>query len=375
MNKLPPKILLSNCKMKNKQNPDFNKMKSEIRDLFNVNAYIYWCDLLLSVFFAWGLFILASVLSFENTIYYYILILLCAVSFYRAIAFTHELVHVKKGSLPWFHLIWHIFCGMPLLAPHFLYKSIHISHHSRKDYGKNTDGEYIEFGTESRWLIVLHFAYNLVIPIFSVFRFMILTIVSFSNSKLRLLVMEKMSFMGLRFTFVRKLPREKSDLFKWYCEEFSCWFLTWLVLVLILFEKIPLKLFFQWYFVMIIILTMNSLRSLGATHWYKSTGNDMSFMEQIRDSLSVTSNSVFTHIFCPVGTQYHALHHMFPGIPYHSLGRAYWHLVEKFPEEKILTETSSPSLWDTWKNLWFLPRKNDFLVKTYSDSNGNALEN
>lgn len=330
-------------------------MKSQIGDLSIVKPYIYWCDFIISSIFSWGFFLLAYFVSFKDPIYY-VFVILSGIGFYRAVAFTHELVHVKKDTLKGFRLVWHIFCGLPLLAPHFLYKNIHIAHHSRKDYGKDSDGEYLEFGTESRWLILLHFLYNLIIPIFSIFRFMILSILSLSHPKLRLFVMKKMSFMGLRFSFIRNIPSQKSEIVIWYLEEFSCCFFTWLVFIFIHFQLLSINIIFQWYAILIIVLTMNSLRTLGATHWYTSVGGNINFIDQIRDSVSITSNSILTHVFCPVGTQYHSLHHMFPFIPYHSLGAVYRYLIENFSEERILKETSCPSLFVSWKKAWLLPR-------------------
>ena len=338
--------------------PDFNKMKLGVHQISRLKPQIYWFDLMISIILAWCLFLLALNFSFKDPNFYF-LIILSAIGFYRAIAFTHELVHIKKGSLPGFHFVWHLVCGMPLFAPHFLYKGIHLAHHSKKDYGKEMDGEYIEFGTKSRWLIFAHLLFNFFLPIFSIFRFMVLPLISICHPRIRLLIMKQMSFMGLKFLFVRKIPHQKSEILIWYAEEFSCCLLSWLIFALIINGKLPINIVFQWYAILAIILTMNSLRSLGATHWYSSNGGDFSFIEQIKDSISVTSNSLFTHIFCPVGTQYHALHHMFPFIPYHDLGKVYHYLLVKFPEEKILKETSISSLVETWKKVWFLPRKNN----------------
>jgi fatty acid desaturase len=338
--------------------PDFNKMKLQVQIISKVKPLIYWFDLMISGILSWSLFYLALKITFHHPIYY-LLIILSAIGLYRVVAFTHELVHLKKGSLPGFHLVWHLICGIPLLAPHFLYKSIHIAHHSRKEYGKKTDGEYIEFGTESRRLIIVHLMYNFVIPIFSIIRFMILAIISFCHPSLRLFVMKKMSFMGLRFTFDRNIPSQKSELIAWYLEEISCCLFTWAIFGLILAGKLSVSIIFQWYVILTIILTLNSLRSIGATHWYTSRGGDTNFKDQIMDSITVTSNSLFTHLFCPVGTQYHSLHHMFPFVPYHDLSKVYHYLLYKFPEEKILLETSNSSLVQTWKKVWLLPRKNN----------------
>jgi len=336
--------------------PDLSIMKISIASQIKPSPLIYWSDLLLTAIVSWGLFYFAIKFSPTHIIYYF-LVFLSAIGLYRAVAFTHELVHLKKDAVPGFLLAWHVVCGIPLLAPHFLYRAIHVAHHSKKNYGKNSDGEYIGFGTTGRWLIAAHLLFNFLIPIVSILRFMVLAPVSLLHPGLRVFVMEKMSFMGLRFSFSRPIPTRKSELISWHVQEFSCSLLCWVVFVLLMTGTLPVIFLFQWYAVMVIILTLNSLRSLGATHWYTSNGEDLSFVDQIRDSISVTSNSLFTKILCPVGTQYHALHHMFPSIPYHSLGKVYRYLLANFPDQKIVAETSRPNLFTSWKEIWSLPRK------------------
>ncbi|CAE6516547.1 putative Fatty acid desaturase [Nitrosomonas nitrosa] len=340
----------SNC------TPDYKVMKASIADFAKPNPYIYWSDFLITTISAWGLFYLAIKASQSDGLYY-LLIFLSAIGFYRALAFTHELAHLRKGAVPGFSFIWHVICGIPFLAPHFLYRTVHVAHHSKKNYGKDTDGEYISFGTSSKWLIIAHFLFNLLIPLSSISRFMIIAPISLFNSRLRLFVMERMSFIGLKFSFSREVPIRKSEMTGWYVAEFSCCLFCWLVFASLITKTITLTFLFQWYMIIIIVLTLNSLRTLGATHWYVSEGTDLNFTDQIKDSISIRSKSLLTKILCPVGTQYHALHHMFPSIPYHSLGKVYERLLANFPEEKILLETSRPNLFASWQEVWALSRK------------------
>ncbi len=341
--------------MKTDISKSIGAMRTSIAHLADTRPIIYWVDLATTSFFSWGLFCLAIWFS-DVVLFHGLLVCLSAIGLYRAAVFTHELVHLKEGVATGFFLFWHMVCGIPLLAPHFLYRAIHQSHHSKKNYGKVTDGEYIDF-VKSRKLIVCHFLFNLIIPLSSILRFMLIAPLSLLHPSLRGVVMEKMSFMGPRFTHSRKVPTKKAELIQWHVAEFTCCFLCWFVFALIITQKLPIAIFFQWYAVMCIILTLNSLRSLGAAHWYASEGSDLSFDDQIRDSISITSNSLFTKILCPVGTQYHAIHHMFPFVPYHAQRKVYEHLRKNFPEEKILTETTRSSMFVVWKELWRLSGK------------------
>lgn len=330
-------------------------MKASITHLTKPNPFVYWSDLILTIYLSWTMFFYAEKFS-HTTFLYFFLLSLSAIGFYRAVAFTHELAHLNKGAVPGFSLFWHAVCGVPLLAPHFLYRAVHLAHHNKRHYGKMSDGEYIGFGTRSRWLIFLHLFYNFIIPLLSIFRFMILAPVSLCNDKLRLFVMKNMSFMGLKFTFTRSIPTKKTDVTNWYVAEFACSLYCWLTFLLLIANITPIIFLYQWYAIMVVVLTLNSLRSLGATHWYKSQGDELNFNEQIMDSISIKSNSLFTKILCPVETQYHGLHHMFPSIPYHALGKAHKHLLINFPNEKILQETTRNDLFSSWKEMWILPR-------------------
>jgi fatty acid desaturase len=64
---------------------------------------------------------------------------------------------------------------------------------------------------------------------------------------------------------------------------------------------------------------------------------------QLADSID-TPGAPWTELWAPVGLRYHALHHYFPGIPYHNLGTAYRRLVSNLPSEAAYRGPVSPSL-------------------------------
>lgn len=74
----------------------------------------------------------------------------------------------------------------------------------------------------------------------------------------------------------------------------------------------------------------------------------MDHKAQILDSIDTPGNLV-TEIWAPLGLRYHAVHHYFPGIPYHNLGKAYRQLTAT---QGPLDATVSPSLLASHWRLW-----------------------
>src|SRR3546814_3007575 len=48
----------------------------------------------------------------------------------------------------------------------------------------------------------------------------------------------------------------------------------------------------------------------------------LSYQAQLEDTLHITGQTWLTALLFPVGLRYHALHHLFPAMPYHAMGRS-----------------------------------------------------
>ena len=113
---------------------------------------------------------------------------------------------------------------------------------------------------------------------------------------------------------------------------------------------LPGRIFFIWLGVLTIISLLNTLRVLGA-HEYDSAGASLSREGQLSDSVD-TPGAPWTELWAPVGLRYHALHHYFPGIPYHNLGVAYRRIVSSLPRPAPYLESTSPSLIESLRALY-----------------------
>jgi fatty acid desaturase len=105
---------------------------------------------------------------------------------------------------------------------------------------------------------------------------------------------------------------------------------------------LPWRAFGVWLAVLALVSFLNTMRVLGA-HEYETDGGARSREAQLRDSID-TPGGPWTELWAPVGLRYHALHHYFPGIPYHNLGVAYRRVVATLPPRAPYLESTSPSL-------------------------------
>ena len=67
---------------------------------------------------------------------------------------------------------------------------------------------------------------------------------------------------------------------------------------------------------------INQVRTLVA-HLWENDGEAMSQTAQYLDSVNVPPPTLLPALWAPVGLRYHGVHHLLPGLPYHSLGEAH----------------------------------------------------
>ena len=97
-------------------------------------------------------------------------------------------------------------------------------------------------------------------------------------------------------------------------------------------------------------LGLNWIRNLAA-HRYANVGGEMTFAEQFEQSINIGRTSFTTLLLFPVGLRYHALHHLFPSLPYHALGKAHRRLMNAFPEESPYRRTCCPGFFTAVRDL------------------------
>lgn len=321
-----------------------------VRDLFTPNAVIYWSDFLLSA--GVGLLCFRLVqrrLEFPSLLQTVVFFISC-LALYRAALFTHELTHLRKGTFTGFRTAWNLLIGIPFLMPSFLYYT-HLAHHARKHYGTDDDGEYLPLAAGPVAGIFRYFGQVPLIPLLAVLRFLVLVPLCWISPSVRRWVQQRASSMVIDPSYVRPLP-PPSELRIWRLQETACFLYVATVAALLVAGVLPWTFLAQAWLTALVILTLNQLRTAGAHRFRHHGERELSFVDQLLDSLNYPTNPLFNSLWAPVGLRYHALHHLFPSLPYHNLGEAHRRLMERLPADSAYRQTNCPSLWSALRDLF-----------------------
>lgn len=282
---------------------------------------------------------------------------------YRCALFTHEIAHQPEREFRAFRFVWNLLVGIPFLIPSFTY-TIHLEHHRRRSYGTSHDGEYLPFGTRPVWHLLAYLGQSFFIPLLAIFRFGVLTPLTWLGKPLRDWVHQHASSMIIDPAYVRPLPSDR-QLTAIRVQEAACFgFLvlgallnvgSWLDVgrMRMLIEP---WLLLNVYMVAVSVIFINAVRTLGAHRYYydrrAAEDRPMSFTEQLLDSINYPHRPFTTTLWAPVGLQFHALHHLFPSLPYHSLRTAHKRLMAGLPTDSPYRQTESPGLLQALADLW-----------------------
>jgi fatty acid desaturase len=318
-----------------------------VSDLHEPQGAIFWTDAMGSAAVGWTAFAVA-VVSAPFSALMYAGLALATIALYRGLCFTHELTHIRRRSLSGFETAWNILFGIPLLLPSFTYQGVHQSHHNLSTYGTNADPEYLPFASSRRLMISFAIQSTLVLPALLLVRFLVMSPIGLIWRPFHRWLGVHASAFAMNPEYRREMTTALSQkMRRWEIAILGCW---GLLLMAIFRGFLPLRVLAVWYAVMVSVSFLNTARVLGA-HEYDSDGQPRSRQGQLSDSID-TPGGPWTELWAPVGLRYHALHHYFPGIPYHNLGKAYRRLVAALPQDSPYRDSTSPSLPRSLRELY-----------------------
>lgn len=287
------------------------------RDIGTARPAIYWSDMLACAVVGYAA--LAGAILVTSPWLAAACGLVAVLTLYRALLFIHEISHLHRNALPGFRAAWNVLVGIPMLTPSFMYEGVHTLHHARTRYGTAEDPEYLPLALMKPWSLPAFVLIALLAPPALVVRFAILTPLGAIFPKLRTFVWERFSALAINPAFRRRpADGEMKHRFFWQEVGASAW-------AMVLVASIPLL---GWRPLLIalavfsVVALLNQLRTLVA-HLWENDGEAMTVTAQYLDSVNVPPPSPFAAIWAPVGLRYHALHHLMPSLPYHSLGEAH----------------------------------------------------
>ena len=332
-----------------RETPAFShrEAKKLVQDLFTPKPVLYWADFLITVSIGYG-FAAIYLTTPAFSLIQIAAFLVSGLALFRVGIFIHELVHREEPSMRGFHIVWNLLFGVPFLLHSLLYRS-HLDHHYPRKFGTPDEGEYLPLASAPVRETLLYLAQIPVVPLLAAFRFLVLVPLSFLYPPSRRWLLEQWSSYTINPYYRRVIPPTE-PLGLWAVLDLLC--LLWLVAVI----GLLLKGFIPWttvgmvYGLSISTIALNWVRTLAA-HRFLNTGGNMTYVEQIEDSQTIEGRSLLTLLMFPIGLRYHALHHLFPLMPYHSMGEAHRRLMSALPEDSPYKKGIFPGLWAALREL------------------------
>ena len=308
------------------------------RDIAAARGSIYWPDMLGSA--ALGYAALTGAILLSGTLAPLACAVVAVLALYRALLFIHELTHIHKTALPGFRLAWNVLVGVPMLTPSLMYENVHTLHHARTRYGTTDDPEYLPLALMKPWSLPLFVVVALLLPIGLLVRSAVLVPLGALVPPLRRLVWARFSALSINPEFRRRPPEGQFVRMVLWQELGAS---GWALFVLAWSGTHGWRPLAIGLAVVSIVALLNQTRTLVAQLW-ENDGETMTVTGQFLDTVNVPPPGMLAEVWAPVGLRYHALHHLLPSVPYHSLAEAHRRLHGHLVENSTYTRASYPGL-------------------------------
>lgn len=287
------------------------------RDISKAMPIIYWSDMLGSAVVGYAA--LAGAILAPAIWLTVVLGVVATLALYRALLFIHELTHLHRDALPGFRTAWNLLVGIPMLTPSFMYEDGHTIHHSRKRYGTPDDPEYLPLALMKPWSLPLFVLIALLAPVGLILRYGVLAPLGLFIPALRRLNWARFSTLAINPDY-RRRPADPQNKRRFALLETGAalWGITLIASIVV----IGWRPFVVALAVFSAVAVLNQLRTLVA-HLWENEGEPMSVTAQYLDTVNVPPPGFVAALWAPVGLRYHALHHLLPSLPYHSLAEAH----------------------------------------------------
>ncbi len=210
-------------------------------------------------------------------------------------------------------------------------------------YATPQDPEYVinVFKRGSVLSILFYTMHICLFPAFVFLRFLLAPL-TFIHPSVRDFTLRRLSSFTLNWKYERDIARLDRKTFA--AVELLCWLRASAIPLAVIagvtiWTRMPLM-----YVLAASTLLFNQMRQL-ADHRFESDGERMTMPDHILDSCNYTDRDFFTWLFFPFAIKFHALHHLFPSLPYHNLESAHRHLTNQLPLDSPYHGLSQPGWW------------------------------
>ena len=308
------------------------------RDISAARPDRYWPDMLLSA--ALGYAMLTGAIMAPSLPVALGCGALAVLALYRALLFIHELTHIHRTALPGFRTAWNALVGIPMLTPSFMYEGVHTLHHARTRYGTAEDPEYLPLALMKPWSLPAFILVAALLPIGLLIRSAVLVPLGAVIPPLRRLVWARASSLSINPDFRRRaVDGDFARMVRW--QEAGAMLWAWTLLAS------PQWLGWRPLLIALAVVSatavFNQIRTLVA-HLWQNDGEPMTVTAQYLDSVNVPPPALLSGLWAPVGLRYHALHHLLPSMPYHSLGEAHRRLLAHMGQNSTYARANYPGL-------------------------------
>lgn len=319
-------------------------------DYFAVHPVRYWSDFLLSLVIAYTsatVYLVSPLGSWQQLTAFPIAVFWL----YRLGSLIHEVCHLGHHEMRVFKVTWNLLVGTMTLTPSPFFTRHHRDHHSARMYGTPEDPEYVANVLEAgNWRSALLYALHVAIfPVLVFLRFLLAPL-TFLSPRLRQLVLERASSMTMNLQYKRKIT--PFDRFAIAAVEVPCFVRAAFIPLSIAIGLAPPSRIVLLYILALTTVVMNQMRQL-ADHHFAGDGSAVSLESHVLDSCNFTGRDPLTWLFFPFSIRYHALHHLFPSMPYHNLKAAHEHLVRQLPADSPYRGLDQPGWWSVARRTVF----------------------
>jgi len=321
-------------------------------DFFRVSPARYWLDFAVSLFLAYGfgsLYLMAALGSATQLAAFP----LAVFWLYRLGSLVHEVCHLGHHEMRGFKVAWNLLVGVLTLTPSPFFTKHHRDHHSAKLFGTKEDPEYIVnvFQPGSVAGVVAYCVLVALFPLIVFLRFLLAPL-TFLHPRVREWFLTHGSSLTMNHRYERKVTR--FDRWTITTVELLCCLRAAAMLVAVAvgvsdWTRLPLL-----YSLGLGVLVLNQLRLL-ADHHFDGDGQPRDMDTHIRDSCNYTGRDFFTWLLFPFSIRYHALHHLFPSLPYHNLKAAHAYLLNDLPSDSPYRTLDERSWWSVARKTLFTP--------------------